>query len=259
MPVLFDLDVADLPEVRRRIVDPVLRAMFRPSELSAVELAIGVPELLWWEFPRFEEDPRVWLRLRVGDETFEHRLAKPGFWLDDATWLAHNLAGEVQDWIAESGFGWGRLRTGPDDDALPGPPPSPPGVRTISVHFNDPGYLPLWENGGPADPATLPLSQDLISRLHAWHEHGHALADAAEAACPPPPITESGVWVTYVSAMSAPTRKAAADVRRDRALDNWRTWINELQPGRDALVEGLRDTLGNAYLIPTPPRLPTLS
>ncbi len=36
-----DLDLADLAEVRRRVVDPVLAALFRPGELESVDVVVG--------------------------------------------------------------------------------------------------------------------------------------------------------------------------------------------------------------------------
>jgi hypothetical protein len=38
--------------------------------------------------PEPREEPDVWLRIRAGDHGFEHRVAKPGFRLDDAAELA---------------------------------------------------------------------------------------------------------------------------------------------------------------------------
>jgi hypothetical protein len=256
-----DLDVADLPEVRRRVVDPVVAAMIKPGELTSVELTIEFPPASW-AYPDSYGDAGVWLRIRAGDDRFEYRVAKPGFWLDDAAELAQELAGELCDWICcETSFGWAQVRSRPEDNDLPGPPATPPDTRAISVHFTDNGGLPLWEAGAPAEPATVPLSPALRADLTAWQNHADALADAAEAAHQPPPrpTTEAGVWVQYVSERSVLTQEAEAARRRERDLTEWHAWVNQLQPTRYDLVRRLREELGPTFTVFTPPRLPVLT
>ncbi|HUR75588.1 MAG TPA: hypothetical protein VMZ00_15000 [Sporichthya sp.] len=78
-----DLDPADLDEVRRRVVDPVLAALFEPGELTEVQLSAGHPPG-WW--PAFSgSDDGLWLHVTVGAESFTHPIAKAGFWLDDGS------------------------------------------------------------------------------------------------------------------------------------------------------------------------------
>jgi hypothetical protein len=261
--VRFDLDPADLGEVRRRVVEPVLTTMFRPGELTDLHLTIEIPAATWSSFMGPDLEPAVWLRLTVGDETFQHSLANPGFWLEDGTWMAEELAGKLQDWICETSFGWGDLRGGPDAAALPGPPASPPGVRTVTVHMNEPGKLPLWEDGSPAQSTGLTLSPDLTADLAAWQALGERLAqDLAEAA-------EADQWPVAEARGPFGSKRfghdemqklqEAADRRRIRALAEWRAWVATLEALRDTLVQRLRDELGDGFLVPTPPRLPDLS
>lgn len=255
-----DIDPADVDEVQRRVVDPILGAMFKPGELSTVSIAIELADASWWEFDHFDEEPQVWLRLTVGDEQFEHRLCKPGFWLDDATWIAGNLEDKLNEWICETSFGWGELRSGPDADAFPGPPEAAAGVRSLSVHLNEVGQLPLWEAGEPADISSVPISATLVGDLLGWQQHAEQLADEAEESRPASPRPgPSGLWVQYVSERSALTKSVEAERRRERALAEWHAWVDDLQISRDALVARLRDELGPGFTVVTPPRLPALS
>jgi hypothetical protein len=259
--VPLDLDPADVGEVKRRVVDPVVATMLKPGELTSLTIGIELAEASWWAFDHFGEEPQVWLRLAVGDEEFEHRVCKPGFWLDDIEWIAGTLEDQLNEWICETRFGWGELRSGPEFAHLPGPRAVPSGLRAISVHANEPGHLPLWEAGAPADVATFVLSTELKDDLLAWQRLGEELAEAAEARAPrpPAPTTPAGMWVEYVTERSALTRHAAAVSRREQALAEWHTWVDQLQPVRDALVQRLQTELGPRFIVPIPPRLPILS
>lgn len=259
MPI--DLDPADVPEVRRRVVEPVLAAMLNAGEAAEVHLAIEMPGASWWTFPDSEEEPTVWLRLRVEGEEFEHGVCKPGFWLDDAVEIAEQLADQLRDWICETSFGWGDLRSVPGAADLPGPPAVSPGARMITVHLHEAGGLPLWEDGTPADATSLGLSPTLLTDLSAWQVRAGAYAEAADARnrALAHPTGRSGVWMADVSERSMSTRGAAAAGRRQHALAQWHDWVADLEPLRDALVRRLRDELGDGFVVPDPPRLPSLS
>jgi hypothetical protein len=260
--VPFDLDPADLAEVRRRVVEPVLAAMLRPGELTDLHLGSEIPQARWWDFLGHDQIPSLRLRLTAGEETFEHSLANPGFWLNDATDLAEGLVDRLQDWICETRFGWGQLRSGPEPTALPPAPGAPPGVRTISVHLNQVGDLPLWENGRPADEAELKLSSSLRADLAAWQMLTDRFVEALiEAAGADDRHGEEPNFAAGAHPGSTAEPQATAEAgrhRRGRAGVEWRTWVVDLEAPRDALVARLRDELGDGFLVPAPPRLPHL-
>lgn len=49
-----DLDLSDLEEVRRRVLEPVVAAMLRPGELDGAEVVVGTDHRvqaanwIWW-------------------------------------------------------------------------------------------------------------------------------------------------------------------------------------------------------------------
>jgi hypothetical protein len=104
-----DLDFADLGEVQRRVVDPVLQALFKPGELLQFELHVGHPLGM---LPAYENDaPEVWLRAVDSDgDTFSYRLGKATSDHWNAEDVAGDLADALQDMICESRYGWGEAR-----------------------------------------------------------------------------------------------------------------------------------------------------
>jgi hypothetical protein len=113
-----DLDFADLGEVQRRVVDPVLQALFRPGELLEFELHVGHP---FRDAPANPHDsPEVWLRAVDSDgDTFIRRLGKATRERWNAEEVAGDLADALQDVICESRYGWGDMR--PADYSIPPP------------------------------------------------------------------------------------------------------------------------------------------
>jgi hypothetical protein len=80
------------------VVEPVTSAMLEPTELESV--GIG-----------FDPDARVVLDLVVAGETSQHFLWGPDWEPETPADTRQRLASELQDFIAESRFGWGQERT----------------------------------------------------------------------------------------------------------------------------------------------------
>ena len=57
----------------------------------------------------FENDAELWLIGRVGEERFVARLVHDGV-VEDVYELLARVRSALQDWIAESKFGWGEQR-----------------------------------------------------------------------------------------------------------------------------------------------------
>ncbi len=123
--VTYDLDFADLPEVRRRVVDPAVALLLAPHEVQEVRLVVGTPP--WASGPEYEDDdPEVWVEIRACGEEFGHRLGKMTRERWDAEEQAGLLAEALQEFIAESAFGWGQLRPADVAGLVPAPLPPPP-------------------------------------------------------------------------------------------------------------------------------------
>ena len=103
-----DADDERLAELRRRVVEPVVRATMTVDEVETLSLHWGV-------------DGRagdVWVRIEAPDSRYEDWLPSP-WWRADPhdvpvptadVEIAEHLADRLQDWIAESSFAWGQLR-----------------------------------------------------------------------------------------------------------------------------------------------------
>lgn len=248
-----DLDPADLDEVRRRIVDPVLAELFQPEELTGFRFSADQPLGAW--SPYRGGDGGCWLHLSAGAEHFTHPVAKAGFWLENADWVAAELADKLAEWICEATFGWGQWRSLPEGWR---PPPPLLGRTSISIHFtDDDGGLPLWAGGVPAPWVADRLSPALVGDLQAWQALGEQLAAEAEAGQPPPPEPGAsfGVTVRYLSDTEWAAHEAAEHRAAAAASAERRAWIAALEPLRDELVERLRAELGPDYDVPTPPRV----
>jgi len=99
-----DASDATLRELRRRAVDPVVDSLLRAGELE--ELTVH------WGEPGLSDD--VWVRLVAGGEAFVQLLSSTAWEGEQragAEALAARLADQLEDWICESGFGWGQQRT----------------------------------------------------------------------------------------------------------------------------------------------------
>lgn len=105
-----DLDPRDLPSVLHRVVLPVVAALMRPGEVDSLTLTRQAPT--GFAFTS-DEDPLLWLVLTCGDDHFDFRLCSV---FDDelisADVAASDLYPALQDFVAQSGFGWGEERQG---------------------------------------------------------------------------------------------------------------------------------------------------
>lgn len=107
-----DATDATLQELHRRVVDPVVRGLLADDELTSLSLHWG----------RDGTPGDTWVRLTARGEVFEDHLTAPDWGLDvtsdpaggplalDLEAVAGRLASDLEDWIAESGFGWGQQR-----------------------------------------------------------------------------------------------------------------------------------------------------
>ncbi|WP_432505706.1 hypothetical protein [Kineococcus arenarius] len=97
-----------LARFRRRAVEPVVYSMMSAQEVQSLSVHWGV-------------DGRagdVWIRIDAPGDRYEDWLPSPWwpaepFEMDPPTSeaeIAEHLADRLQDWIAESTFGWGQLR-----------------------------------------------------------------------------------------------------------------------------------------------------
>ncbi|WP_337063121.1 hypothetical protein [Kineococcus sp. G2] len=103
-----DAEDEQLATLRRRVVEPVVHALLRPEEVEHLSVHWGV-------------DGRagdVWVQLDAPGDRYTDQLPSPWwqpepFELDppaSEAGIAEHLADRLQDWIAESAFGWGQLR-----------------------------------------------------------------------------------------------------------------------------------------------------
>lgn len=97
-----------LAGLRRRVVEPVVAGMLRPHEVISLSVHWGVDG----------RDGDVWVCLDAPGDRYQDWLPSP-WWAADPqeidlpaseTEIADHLADRLQDWIAESAFGWGELR-----------------------------------------------------------------------------------------------------------------------------------------------------
>lgn len=101
-----DLDPRDLAEVRRRVVDPVVRSVICPEELDDIVL--------------YTEDDLVYVRVTARGELVTWcslGLVSDGTW--DARATADNFYGVLADELPSTTFGWGQEREGRYE--VPGP------------------------------------------------------------------------------------------------------------------------------------------
>jgi hypothetical protein len=96
-----DLDFDDHAEVLRRVVQPVLAAMYRDGEV--IDARVGVI------------DERLIVTITTIDEADEYDIGWAHSTDMDATEVAYDLAGRIEEYISETSFAWGeqRLMRGP--------------------------------------------------------------------------------------------------------------------------------------------------
>jgi hypothetical protein len=263
-PMPADLDPADLAEVRRRVVDPALAAMFHPGELDEVRLGFESPGHRGSMFSiSASAGPReVTLSLTARGELYTRHLADATFERGDAEETLARLLDDLGDWIAESSFGWAQWRR----PAAPVVPPPADGRAEQRVAEVYPGAepFPVYENGSALDPEGLHLAAGLVAALAAWRTQWERLMRSLPVVGEPEEPWEPPFEAAYASGLTLTfvTDEEAARIARARAVTlaeadaAWREVVDVLESGRDALVERLRAELGPAWHVPTPPRIP---
>ncbi len=266
-----DLDLNDLDEVRRRVVDPVLSAMLRPGELVSADLVVAddwpdtdETHWAWKRWPNNSDAPRpgdepdsLYLVVRPGDnERHTAWLGTLDFSRHDAAEIAERLASGLHDWIAESSFGWGESRSAADAD-LPSATRDPDGRAVVGLWIGA-GGPEVTVDWAPVDPVSL--TAELRADLHAWYDRYVAWATEADAAAQRRSealaAKPSGFQITYVDAAKTEEEVAAVRAAREQAhLGSWRRAVAELEPARDALLTRLATELGAAYVAPPPARV----
>ena len=105
-----DAEDEHLRALRRTVVEPVVASLLTDDELEQVMVSWGVDG----------EPDDVWVRVAAAGEVFEDLLFSPSWRLGQPDGghasltprqCAERLADRLEDWIAESGFGWGQQRT----------------------------------------------------------------------------------------------------------------------------------------------------
>jgi hypothetical protein len=104
-----DLDPRDVEELRRRVIDPVVRSLVRPDELEEIQVTVDGRQYI--------------VRVRACGEWI---LSSPAEWgyvdgsrLWDAEETATDLYIDLRDELVESRLSWGQWRDG--EYEVPGP------------------------------------------------------------------------------------------------------------------------------------------
>ncbi|HVE25382.1 MAG TPA: hypothetical protein VNC22_08260 [Sporichthya sp.] len=266
----YDLDLADFAEVRRRVIEPVVGALFRAGELRGSDVALGTADRMpgaswthWGQPSRGEACAQVFALLWAFDGSFAYLLGDADFSRIHATSVAVDWADLVTDWIAESSFGWGELRPLPPDFRAPEPPQPPAGTREVGIFSADePGGLPLWTDGLVADPVALGLSEALVADLQIWQQFLEAGPGSPDYAEPVPPTDESYLGgacsstLTFLTSEQSERRELTYRSVPDGGRRAWRAFVDVVEPLRDELLERLREELRPGFHVPTPPRMP---
>jgi hypothetical protein len=116
--------------VMRDVVEPCIARLVRTGELDGLRLewrTVRVPDMSDDFFratgpglhvvpgpPKLIDELRLVLTLTFGDETFRFDIATADYFPSavqgDLSWVRDELFSSLQDFIAESRFGWGQLR-----------------------------------------------------------------------------------------------------------------------------------------------------
>ncbi len=277
----YDLDLADIDEVRRRVLRPVLGAMFHEGELRSTDLIADVDwptvdgdDSYWsygWPADPFaarpgDEPKSLYLVVRAGeDERHLVQLGQLGFHRCSPFDIADDLVDSLGDWIMRSRFAPGEIRTVNDSQGIPPMSDAPDGRRIVEITPTREG-VPLLLAGVPVSTVTLGIADNLAEDLQSWvaavDDEVTALATTVqgELAALQEAIAgaESGGMVTIKldPALAASQRAEALVARESAHLGRWRQLVDKHEPARDALSLRLRAALGPGYYVPTPARIP---
>ena len=161
------------------MVEPVVSALLTAAEIDSVRLHVGPP--VWrHEVDQPDRAPYVWVELSACSEVFDHVVAKVIFERDDAGQYAAELFDALQEWIAETTFGWGQRREGRSWEP---PPPSPvsaatvEGARRLEFYPQEGVMSPLWDHGVSVPLESLPISDALVVSAQRWLARWAELTD----------------------------------------------------------------------------------
>jgi hypothetical protein len=107
----YDLDLDDIGEVRRRVVEPVVKGLFADHELAYVELSREAATSPPWD--HWPTDLAVPMNVFCLVTFFNDEQAR--CWLgyqghSDPEEVASRLAEQLEDQFSESSWGWGQRR-----------------------------------------------------------------------------------------------------------------------------------------------------
>lgn len=102
-----DLDFSDHAEVLRRVVQPVLTALYLEGEV--LDARVGVV------------GERLIVTITTVDESDDYDIGFAGSGLMDAGVVAYDLGSRIEEYISETSFAWGQQRL------MRGPIPDPAG------------------------------------------------------------------------------------------------------------------------------------
>lgn len=88
-----------LDELLGAVVAPVVAALLPDDDVEELSL-----------YREVDDGPHVVLRVVAAGETFRFFVRAPGQAPESADDLRHRLAEDLQDFVAESSFGWGQQR-----------------------------------------------------------------------------------------------------------------------------------------------------
>lgn len=273
------IDLADVGEVRRRVVDPVLADLLRPGELVGAELVADHdwprdPDDPWpdWMDSPFSTRPgdapkSLFLVVRGGrDGGRTIRLGELGFFRAEVVIVAERIAESLSDGVAGSVSGRAQARALGPDLTFP-PAVTQVDGRPVVVLDWDADAQPVLDVGGTSTtPSSLSLSRDLVTDLGAWSaaldqdlqvvfsalDRAQQARFNAEFVGRPPGLRS----VMFPRKKAAAARKRADEALAQAHLGRWSRLVAEHEPRRDHLVERLRAELGPGFHVPTPARIP---
>lgn len=218
-----DLDLVDLREVQRRVVDPVV-SMLEPGTVASAAVRL-VPASGTVRWPQGPSGAEPWYVVAVlvepdgdrtesllGAATFEHR---------NALHTADDLASFVEDWFCETSQGWGRLLELDGEELRRRVEATARDDSAYTVHPADGVESPIWRAGLNVPLDRLPVDDPmLMADLRAWQTRWQHL-----------------------------TSDDDQDVM-------WSDLVAQLEPARNSLVARLRVALGDPAAVREPLRLP---
>lgn len=115
-----DLDPLDVEELRRRVVDPVIKSLVHPDELEEISVTVAEEDFARRRanFPRVERSSSPTRYLTIALKACGEWVCVPARWAlsENDTWDAEGFADDLyerlRDELTESSFAWAQLRDG---------------------------------------------------------------------------------------------------------------------------------------------------